>query len=72
MMNLLERIEMLVEKEAERKGIFFPGGESVTITLELNDEEMNQFRDLDLSDNYYFEIEGNTVTITYSQPDEIV
>lgn len=72
MMNLLEKIEMLVEKEAERKGIYFPSNESVTITLELNNEEMDQFRDLDLSDNYHFEIEGNTVTITYSQPDEIV
>lgn len=66
MMNLLERIEMLVEKEAERKGIYFPGGESVTITLELNNEEMDQFRDLDLSDNYNYEIEGNAVIITYS------
>lgn len=72
MMNLLERIETLVEKEAQRKGIYFPSNENVTITLELNNEEMEQFRDLDLSDNYNYEIEDSTVVITYSQPDEIV
>lgn len=71
MTNLLERINNEIEREAERKGIFFPSSESVTIKLELNNEEMDQFYDLDLSDNYYFEIEENTVIITYSVPDEI-
>lgn len=65
-MELLKRIEMLVEKEAERKGIYFPSNESVTVKLELNNEEMNQFRELDLNDHYCFEIEGSTVMITYS------
>ena len=57
---------MLVEKEAERKGICFPSVESVIVRLELNSDEMYQFRNLDLNDNYYYEIEGNTVIITYS------
>lgn len=65
-MELLKRIEVLVEKEAERKGVYFPSNESVTVKLELDNEEMNQFRELDLNDHYCFEIEGNTVTITYS------
>ena len=72
MKNLLERINREIEREAERKGVFFPGNESVTIKLELNDEEINQFNDLDLNDNYYFEIEGNTTRITYSEPDEVI
>ena len=72
MTNLLERINNEIEREAERKGIFFPSGESVTIKLELNNEEMDQFNDLDLNDNYYFEIEGNTAIITYSEPDEVI
>ena len=72
MTNLLERINREIEREAERKGIFFPGSESVTIKLELNDEVMNQFNDLDLNDNYYFEIEGNTAIITYGEPDEVI
>ena len=72
MTNLLERINNEIEREAERKGIFFPSSESVTIKLELNNEEMDQFYDLDLNDNYYFEIEGNTAIITYSEPDEVI
>lgn len=71
MTNLLERINREIEREAERKGVFFPGNESVTIKLELNDEVINQFNDLDLNDNYSFEIEGNTAIITYSEPDEV-
>ena len=71
MTNLLERINNEIEREAERKGVYFPSGESVTIKLDLNNEEKDQFYDLDLSDNYYFEIEGNTVIITYSNYDEV-
>lgn len=71
MTKLLERINNEIEREAERKGIYFPSGESVTIELELNNEEMDQFYDLDLSDNYSFEIEGNTAIITYSKSDEV-
>lgn len=71
MTNLLERINKEIEREAERKGVFFPGNESVTIKLELNNEVINQFNDLDLNDNYSFEIEGDTAIITYSEPDEV-
>lgn len=71
MTNLLERINKEIEREAERKGIYFPSSETVTIELELNNAEMDQFYDLDLSDNYSFEIEGNTAIITYSKSDEV-
>ena len=71
MTKLLERINNEIEREAERKGIYFPGNESVTIKLDLNNEEKDQFYDLDLSDNYYFEIEDDTIVITYSNYDEV-
>ena len=71
MTNLLERINNEIKREAERKSIFFPSSESVTIKLELNNKEMDQLYDLDLNDNYSFEIEGNTAIITYSELDDI-
>lgn len=65
-MNLLERINREIEKEAERRGIYFPSAESVTISLELTNEEISEFHELDLNDDYCWEIEGNNVRIVYT------
>ena len=69
MINLVKKINDKIETEIYKKGICFPGSESVTVKLILTNEEKNKFYDLDLGDNCYYEIEGNTVLITYNEPD---
>lgn len=71
MTNLLNKIEMLIEEKAEKEGIAFPSNESVTVELVLSDEQINEFLNLDLSDNYNYEIADNTVLITYTDIDEV-
>ena len=70
MTNLLNKIEMLIEEKAEKEGIVFPSNESVTVELVLSNEQLEQFYNLDLSDNYDYEIADNTVLITYTDIDE--
>ena len=69
MINLVKKINDKIETEIYKKGICFPGSESVTVQLILTDEEKSKFYDLDLGNNCYYEIEGNTVSITYIEPD---
>ena len=71
MKKLLERINREMEREAKRKGVFFPGNKNITIELELNDNEMCKFHGLNLGNNYHFGIKRNTVIITYIAPDEV-
>lgn len=71
MTNLLNKIEMLIEEKAEKEGIVFPSNESVTVELELTNEQLEQFYNLDLTDNYDYEIEDNKVIITYTDIDEV-
>lgn len=70
MVSLLDKIEMLIEEEAEKEGIVFPSNESVTIELVLTKDQLEQFYNLDLSGNYNCEIADNTVLITYTNVDE--
>lgn len=70
MVSLLDKIEMLIEEEAEKEGIVFPSNKSVTIELVLTNDQLEQFYNLDLSDNYNCEIADNTVLITYKNVDE--
>lgn len=62
---MLKRIENEIERVAQMNGIYFPGDESVTIELILNDEQKADFLDLDLDNRYWWEIEDNTLTLTY-------
>lgn len=71
MTNVLSKINKLIREKAEKEGIVFPSNESVTVELELSNEELEQFYNLDLIDNYNYEIEGNKVSITYTQIDYI-
>ena len=71
MINLVKKINDKIEIEIYKKGICFPGSESVTVQLILTDEEIEKFYNLDLGNNCYYEIESNTVLITYSEPDEV-
>lgn len=70
MISLLDKIEMLIEEAAEKEGIVFPSNESVTIELVLTKDQLEQFYNLDLSDNYNYEIADNTILITYTNVDE--
>lgn len=70
MVSLLNKIEMLIEEEAEKEGICFPSNESVTIELVLSNDQLEQFYNLELSDNYNYEIADNTILITYTNVDE--
>ena len=71
MINLVKKINDKIETEIYKRGICFPGSESVTVQLVLTDEEKMKFYDLDLGNNCYYEIEGNTVLITYIEPDKV-
>ena len=67
MRELIEMIERAIEREIERKGAI--GTESVSVKLELTDEELDIFRNIDLFDteNYAWEIEDNNLYITYTE-----
>ena len=67
MRELIEIIERAIEREIERKGAM--GTESVSVKLELTDEELDIFRNIDLFDteNYAWEIEDNNLYITYTE-----
>lgn len=67
---LFERIEREIEREAQRKGIYFPGAESVTIRLELNEEELKEWEETTCnkvmeSEGYEFQFVENECTGDY-------
>ena len=63
MRELIEIIERAIEREGAM------GTESVSVKLELTDEELDIFRNIDLFDteNYAWEIEDNNLYITYTE-----
>jgi len=64
--ELIERIEEAIEDKQIRYG--FMGDETVSITLILTNEELEAFQEIDLDEDHYtFEIEGNKVTINYTE-----
>lgn len=64
--ELIERIEDAIEDKQIRYG--FMGDETVSITLTFTDEELDTFKKMDLDEDHYtFEIEGNEVTINYTE-----
>ena len=65
MEELKERIENEIEKKAMKDGIM--GNEVVSITLTLTDEEELEFRDIELGEQYKFDIDGNKLTVNYSE-----
>ena len=60
---LREKIERKIEEKAMKYG--FMGTEPVSVGLELTDIEKEEFWEMDLEDNYFWEIKGNTLYITY-------
>ena len=63
---MLNRIKKEIERVAQMNGVYFPSDESVTIELTLSDEQKDEFLDLDLDNRYWWELEDNTLTLTYS------
>lgn len=65
---MLERkIDRAIEKEAMRTGKM--GTELVTVEMTLTSEEIEEFRTLKKydSEHYFWEIEGNTLRISYTE-----
>lgn len=63
---MLERkIDREIEKEAMKTGKM--GTEPVTVEMALTSGEIEEFRNLEKYDskNYFWEIEGNTLRISY-------
>ena len=64
--ELIERIEDAIEEKAMKYE--FMGNELINITLTLTNEELEAFQEIDLDEDHYtFEIEGNKVTINYTE-----
>lgn len=69
-MTLFERIEKEIEREAERKGIYFPSDEEVTIEIKLNDEETEEFFNVTCSElvdaeHYEFDTKDDKLIVSY-------
>ena len=65
---MLERkIDREIEKEAMKTGKM--GTEPVTVEMALTSGEIEEFRNLEKYDskNYFWEIEGNTLRISYTE-----
>ena len=67
MEKLLKRISEAIEEKAQKYGISFPGDETVSIELQLSNEEIEVFYDLDLSENVNYNIDGNILQINYNE-----
>ena len=67
MEKLLKRISEAIEEKAQKYGISFPGDETVSIELQLSNEEIKVFYDLDLSENVNYNIDGNMLQINYNE-----
>lgn len=65
---MLERkIDRAIEKEAMKTGKM--GTEPVTVEMELISEEIEEFKNLEKydSEHYFWEIEDNTLRISYTE-----
>lgn len=65
MKNLKERIEKLVDEKYWKMGHM--GTETISFALELTDAEIEKFHNLELPDNYGWDINGNELNLSYSE-----
>lgn len=67
MMSLEEKIDRTIDNAAMRTGKM--GTETVRVSLQLTDEEVEQFKSITKYDNdhYYYEIDGNNLYIDYTE-----
>lgn len=65
--KLIDRIDRAIEKEMMDTGRM--GTETVTVSMNLTDEEKDLFYDIEKydSEHYFWEFEGNELTISYTE-----
>lgn len=63
MKNLMDRIQQEIDVKAMKSGKM--GTERINVTLELTSEEMNEFYKINLDEHWNWEIESNTLFISY-------
>lgn len=69
-MTLFEKIEKEVEREAERRNIYFPSDEEIIIEMQLNDEETEEFFNVTCSElveaeHYEFDTKDDKLIVYY-------
>lgn len=66
MKELFEKIDKAIEKKAMKTGAM--GTETVSVQLDLTDEEKEIFLNENKCDeHYYWEFDGNTLSIDYTE-----
>lgn len=63
--ELLKRIEKIIEKKYYTMGHM--GNEIINFTIELTDEEKETFSDMELTENYEYDLKENSLNISYSE-----
>ena len=65
--KLIDRIDRAIEKEMMGTGRM--GTETVTVSMNLTDEEKDLFHSIDKydSEHYFWEFDGNELTISYTE-----
>ena len=61
----MKKIENAIDEKAKNHGIM--GTESVSIEMMLTENEKHEFLSLELSENWNWEFEGNTLYISYKE-----
>lgn len=69
-MTLFEKIEKEIEREAERRNIYFPSDEEIIIEMQLNDEETEEFFNVTCSElveaeHYEFDTKDDKLIVYY-------
>lgn len=69
-MTLFEKIEKEIEREAERKNIYFPSDEEIIIEMQLNDEETEEFFNVTCgelvdAEHYEFDTKDDKLIVYY-------
>lgn len=63
--TIMQKIEKLLDEKARKYG--YMGTESYAVTLNLTDSEKEEFHNLNLPSNYSWDIDGNELTISYTE-----
>lgn len=63
----MKKIDNAIEKEMMESGVM--GTESVTVNIYLTDDEKEEFMDSQKydTDHYFWEFDGNRLTISYAE-----
>lgn len=63
--QLQNKIETMIDKKMLETGKM--GTETVSIELKLTDEEKEAFHEIELEENYGYDLDGSNLTISYSE-----